>query len=243
MDLSAPDFTTARQLMVDGQLRPTKVNDPRVLEAMRRLPRERFLPPAAASLAYIDEDVPLPGGRALMEPLVLARLIQLAAPRAGERALVIGAGTGYGAAVLAATGASVVALEEDKTLLALARGALAALAPSVVLAEGPLAAGWPSGAPWDLIFIEGAVPAVPAAIAEQLRAEAGRLVTVLAPSGLAPSGLAPSGLAAPGSASAGHGIGRAVLAERTPAGLAMRPAFDCATPMLPAFRPAPSFVF
>lgn len=233
MDLSAPDFTTARELMVDGQLRPTKVTDARVLEAMRRLPRERFLPPALATLAYIDEDVPLPGGRVLMEPLVLARLIQLAAPRAGERALVIGAGTGYGAAVLAATGASVVALEEDRTLLALARGALAALAPSVVVAEGPLGAGWPSGAPWDLIFIEGAVPAVPATIAEQLRHEAGRLVTVLAASGLAASG----------SASAGHGIGRAVLAERTPSGLAMRPAFDCATPMLPAFRPAPSFVF
>ena len=226
MDISAPDFTTARQLMVDGQLRPSKVTDPRILEAMRRLPRERFLPPSVAALAYIDEDVPLPGGRVLMEPLVLARLIQLAAPRAGERVLVIGAGTGYGAAVLAATGASVVALEEDSALLALARPALAALAPAVVIAEGALGAGWPSGAPWDVIVIEGAVPAVPSAIAEQLRPETGRLVTVLAASG-----------------PAGAGHGRAVLAERTPAGLAMRPEFDCATPLLPAFRPAPSFVF
>ncbi len=79
--------------MVDGQVRPNKVIDPRIIRAMRSLPRERFVPPHLASLAYADEDVPLPGGRALMEPMVIARLVQLLRVRDGERGLVVGAGS------------------------------------------------------------------------------------------------------------------------------------------------------
>src|ERR671938_303584 len=97
--LTAPDYASARDHMVDCQLRPNKVVDPRIVRAMRALPRERFLPPALAPLAYIDEDLPLPGGRAFMDPLIVARLIQLAAVRPNERVLVIGAGAGDGAAV------------------------------------------------------------------------------------------------------------------------------------------------
>ena len=115
--------------MVDSQIRPNKVVDPRILRAMRELPRERFVPTALRSLAYADEDVPLGNGRALMEPMVLARLVQIAAPVAGERVLVVGAGGGYGAAVLAACGANVTALEEDEALLGLARQLLPAIAP------------------------------------------------------------------------------------------------------------------
>src|ERR1700721_1328189 len=92
-------FADARNHMVDSQIRPNRVTDPRILSAMRRLPRERFLPPAAVALAYADEDVPLGGGRFLMEPMVLARLLQAAALRDNERVLVVGAGTGYAAAV------------------------------------------------------------------------------------------------------------------------------------------------
>jgi protein-L-isoaspartate(D-aspartate) O-methyltransferase len=104
MTSAAEFFADARANMVDSQVRPNKVTDPRILHAMRTLPRERFLPPALASLAYADEDVPLGNGRVLMEPMVLARLLQIAAPMPGEVALVVGAGTGYGAAVLAACG-------------------------------------------------------------------------------------------------------------------------------------------
>src|SRR3954453_9482861 len=96
------DYAAARDHMVDGQLRPNKVTDPRIVRAMGTLPRERFVPPHLATLAYTDEDLPLPGGRSFMEPVVLARLIQLARVRSLERALVVGAGAGYGAAVLAA---------------------------------------------------------------------------------------------------------------------------------------------
>ena len=119
MDRAAQAFAEARNNMVDSQVRPNKVTDPRIIAAMRQLPRERFLPPGLAALAYADEDVPLGDGRVLMEPMVIARLVQLTAIAAGERALVVAAGTGYGAALLAACGARVTALEETAALLAM----------------------------------------------------------------------------------------------------------------------------
>ena len=157
MDHAAQAFAEARNRMVDSQIRPNKVTDPRIIAAMRQLPRERFLPPHLAPLAYADEDVPLGEGRVLIKPTVIARLVQLTAIAAGERALVVAAGTGYGAALLAACGARVTALEEAAPLQAVARTVLAELAPSVSLVAGPLAAGWAPGAPYDVILIEGAV--------------------------------------------------------------------------------------
>lgn len=221
MDQPTPDFATARAMMVDCQVRPNKVGNPLVLAAMRRLPREAFVPPAVASLAYADEDVPLGGGRYLMEPMVIARMVQIAAPRPGERALVVAAGSGYGAALLAACGATVTALEDDEALLALARGALAAAGVAVSLVSGPPARGWNAGAPYDIILLEGAVEAVPAALAAQLKPEGGRLLAVRRRGG----------------------VGQVVLGERAGEALSLQPVFDCATPLLPALRPAPSFVF
>lgn len=220
------DHAESRRRMIDGQIRPNRVTDPALLEALGSLPREAFLPPALRSRAYLDEDVGLPGtgGRVLMEPMVLARLVQLAAPRPGDRALVVCAGTGYGAAVLARIGTRVVALEEDSGLRALAEAALGAAglpAGVVRLEAGPPPQGFPAGAPYDVVLIEGAVPAVPPAIAGQL-AEGGRLVTVEG-----------------GGGRAGH----AVLGRRIGGSFTVTPAFDCATPALPAFAPAPGFVF
>jgi protein-L-isoaspartate(D-aspartate) O-methyltransferase len=224
MDQTLPDYAAARNNMVDGQVRPNKVTDPRVLDAMRTLPRERFVPTPLSGVAYVDEDIPLGRGRALMEPMVIARLVQLARGRPGERALVIGAGTGYGAALLAACGCAVTALEEDERLLEIARRVLPSLAPSVRIVEGALVAGLPQDAPWDVVMIEGAVEVIPPELAGQLN-PAGRLVTVLATGG----------------------AGRGVLAE--PIGLPdarrlkLREVFDCNTPMLPSLRAAPAFVF
>lgn len=211
--------------MVDCQIRPDRIVDPRLIRAMRTLPRERFVPEGRESMAYIDEDVRLGNGRVLMEPRVLAHLIQTAQVRAHDRVLVVGAGTGYGAAVLDACGATVTALEEDGALLAIARTALAATAPGVTLREGPLAAGLPG--PWDIIVIEGAVSEIPPAIGRTLNGQGGRLVTVLAQDG---------------------GMGKGVLAEPINPGspevvLRAQPRFDCATPMLPAFVAAPAFRF
>ena len=220
------DTSAARNNMVDSQIRPNRVTDPRVLDAMRALPREQFVPPDLAALAYLDEDLPLGGGRYLVEPLVTARLIQLARIRAGEHVLVVAAGTGYGAAVAAACGGQVTALEEDDALMAIALRVLPRVAPSVRLVNGRLAAGLPSDGPWDAVVIEGAVSAIPEAYARQLK-PGGRLVTVMAPTGVAG--------------------GRLVLAEPVGDGLNQRlrsrEMFDCSTPLLPGLSPAPSFVF
>ena len=220
------DTSAARNNMVDSQIRPNRVTDPRVLQAMRSLPREQFVPPALAPLAYLDEDLPLGGGRVLMEPMVLARLVQMARIRPGERVLVVGSGTGYGAAVAAACGGRVVALEEDEALTAIALRVLPRVAPMVRLVDGRLSAGLPSEGPWDVIIIQGAVTAIPDGFADQL-APGGRLVTVV-------------------SAVGGVG-GRMILAEpvaaKGGARLRSRDMFDCNTPLLPALRPAPSFTF
>lgn len=215
----------ARTNMVNGQLRPNRITDPRLLAAMGAIPRERFLPPALAIRAYLDATIRLPGGRGMAQPMVIARLLQALSLRDGDRLLLIGAGTGYSAAVAAACGARVTAVEDQPELLAIARAALAGLAPAEAprLVEAPMAQGHAAGAPYDAILIEGEVPAVPDAIAGQL-AEGGRLVAVL-----------PGGR--------GGGGPRAVLGRRAAGGFGLTDAFDCALPPLPAFQPAPSFAF
>jgi protein-L-isoaspartate(D-aspartate) O-methyltransferase len=223
------DFTpssssaAARDVMVDGQLRPTNVTNALVLEAMRSLPREAFLPPSLAPLAYIDDCLKITPTRSMLTPLTLARLIQLASPLPGETALVIGAGAGYGAAVLAACGVHVTALEQDETFLALSRQAAAHVVsnPPVTWVTGKLADGAPDRAPYDLILIEGAVRAIPDRIARQV-AQNGRLVTVLCPP---------------------RGVGVAVVAEPSTDGLSERRAFDAAAPLLPELLPAVAFAF
>ena len=221
MDVSTADYSDARINMVNGQVRPNRVYDPRIITGMRTLPRERFLPQHLAAVAYSDDDVALGGGRVLMEPLVIARLLELLRVMPGERALVVGSGVGYGAALLAACGARVTALEDDEALLAVARAVLPAVAPGVELVTGPVTAGLPG--PWPIVLIEGAVRAIPAAFAGLVAVEGGRLATVVSPSGTA-------------------GLG--VLAEHAVAGrLRSRPEFDCATPLLPQFEAAPAFSF
>lgn len=215
------DFEFARNMMVDGQVRPNKVGDRRILDAMRVLPREHFVPATAIPLAYSDEDVPLGRGRFLTEPMVIARLVQITNPRRGERALVVAAGSGYASCLLALCGVHVTALEEDRDLLAMARALLPQHAPGADLVEGPLADGWPAAAPYDIILVDGAVPEVPPALVPQL-APGGRLVWVKS---------------IPGS------NGCAMLGEHAGGGLASQEVFDCAIPMLPTLRPAAGFVF
>ena len=191
-----------------------------------------------APLAYSDADVPLGNGRALVEPMVIGRLVQLAGVRGGERALVVGAGTGYGAALLAACGAKVTALEDDAALIALARGALAGVA-GVTLVTGPLAAGWSAGAPYDVVFVEGTVAEIPPALVAQLRS----------PRGTAGRGAPGGGAGQPGGG--GRGVGgraepaadvrlrrarTALVAPRSGFRLLIRP---LAAPAVPACRGPP----
>jgi len=176
------DFNHMRQAMVASQLRTTAVNDARVIAAMGAVPRERFVPQESAALAYIDRAIPLGAGRALNPPMTTGRLLTEAHPKAEDSALVIGGATGYAAALLAELVASVVSLEEDAALLAVARQAPASTRVSIV--EGPLAAGWKKKAPYDLILIDGAVEVVPQAIIDQL-ADGGRLAAAIIDRGVA----------------------------------------------------------
>ncbi len=172
-----PDFAAARRAMVENQLRPVGVSDPLVLDAMGSVAREQFVPEDSRPLAYADRSIPIGEGRYLAAPEVLGQLLTQMAPKPGERALVVGAGTGYAAAVLAAIGCEVAALENSTGLAARAREL------GVTLAEGPLEAGHKAGAPYDLILIDGAVEFIPDAIVEQL-ADGGRLGAALAEDGI-----------------------------------------------------------
>lgn len=227
LDTTPPsNAAAARRNMVEGQLAPNQIVDPALTAAMAGVPREAFVTGKLRSVAYLDEDLALGEGRYLMEPMVLGRLLQEAAPQKGEKALVVACGSGYGAAILAHLGLKVRALECDA---ALAQAAKANLAPNegieVSVVTGPLAAGDAAAQPFDVVFIEAAVEEVPRALLDQL-AEGGRLVTVVRAAG---------------------GVGKATLFLRAGESLARRSLFDAATPLLPAripgFRAAARFVF
>jgi protein-L-isoaspartate(D-aspartate) O-methyltransferase len=212
-------LSVARTNMVDSQVRPNQVNDSRVIAAMRALPREAFAPPG--SNAYADMDIPLGGGRFLLAPLVIARLIQVALAAHPKKILVIGAGSGYCAALLALSGTNVTALEDEPRL---DTGALAKYAPGVTRVSGPLAKGWALAAPYDCILVEGAFPELPIDLAGQL-GKSGQLVGILAQTSKA------------------SGLGAIVVAEPGRDGFASRRLFDCTARVLPAFQQAPVFEF
>lgn len=213
------DFAAARRHMVDGQVRPADVTDLRIISAMQEVPRERFAPAEVAGLAYLDLALPVGGGRCLLKPMVLAKLIQAAEIAPDDSVLVVGCATGYTAAVLASLAGHVTALEQDIALLSAAPGKLTSY-PNVTVVQGPLAAGWQQGAPYDAILFEGATGIAPQAFCGQL-AEGGRLVCVLG--------------AGPGQ--------KAMLYRRSGAELGGRPLFDAAAAVLPGFAKTPAFAF
>jgi protein-L-isoaspartate(D-aspartate) O-methyltransferase len=215
------DAAAARRHMVDGQIRTADVTNPSLIAAVEAVPRELFVPPALAAQAYIDGDIPLGKGRALLKPMVLAKLIQNVELRAGEHVLDVGCGAGYSAAVLAHMGAAVVALEEDADLAAQAKAALASAgAGKVSLVTGPLLKGWPAAAPYDLILLDGATEIVPAELGRQLK-PLGRLAAIF-----------------------GQGPGaKATIYRPAEGGLVGRPIFDAGAPLLPGFAAQPTFVF
>jgi protein-L-isoaspartate(D-aspartate) O-methyltransferase len=167
-----PDYAAARLAMVESQLRPIGVTDRAVLDAMGEIERERFVPDEVRPLAYGDRAVALGEGRFLSPPSVLGQLLTQMAAEPGQRALVVGAGTGYSAAVLTHMGLDVVALESSAPLAARAREL------GITVVEGPLEAGWRKGAPYRHILIDGAVEVIPDPIVDQLD-EGGRLGTAL----------------------------------------------------------------
>ncbi len=212
------NFEHMRRAMVANTLRTTGVSDPRVLAAMGAVPRERFVPRERVAMAYADTPVPLVNGRELNSPLALGRMLSEASPQEGERALVIGAATGYSAAVMKQLVRSVVAVEEDPALLARAHEML--VGTSVALVEGPLTEGYSAGAPYDLILIDGAVEFIPEAIIGQL-VEGGRIATALLD----------------------RGVSRIAIGRRAGAGFGVTPVTDRAASILPGFLKPKTFSF
>ncbi|WP_414901924.1 protein-L-isoaspartate O-methyltransferase family protein [Sphingomonas flavalba] len=217
--MTEQNFHAMRQAMVASQLRPNAVDDPRVIAAMDTVPRERFVPAERAAIAYVDTAIPLGDGRALSPPMTLGRLLTRAEVAPTDSVLLIGAATGYGAAVLARLAARVVAVEVDAALAAAAKAALADTA-NVTVVSGALAAGYGAGAPYDLIVIDGAVAEVPEALVAQL-APAGRLATGVVE----------------------DGVTRLAIGRRGGTGFALDAFADADTILLPGFDKPPIFRF
>jgi protein-L-isoaspartate(D-aspartate) O-methyltransferase len=221
------DFAALRAKMVDSQLKTEGVTDAAVLAAFAAVPRERFVPARLKPLAYVDNDLllkPADGvgtGRYLMEPAPLARLMQAAEIDPDETVLIIGAGTGYSAAVASRLARSVAAVESDPGLAAEATRNLTALSVgNATVAQAPLAAGYPKGSPYDVILIDGGVEVVPESLLAQLD-DGGRLVAVVG-----------SGRAAQGT-----------VFTRTGDEIGSRPVFNAGIHALPGFEKPAAFVF
>lgn len=215
------NYAAARRNMVESQIRPNKVTDQAILDALATVPRERFVPDSLQAVAYVDEDIPLGRGRFLIEPMILARLLQAVSLGQSDALLIVGIGPGYSAAVASRVAGRVVAVESDHAFASRAAELLRGLAiTNVAIVEGPLNAGAPRSAPYEAIIIDGAVEVVPQAIANQL-ADGGRLAAVVNDAG----------------------IGRATLMTRKGGVLSRRIEFDAAIPLLPGFEAPQAFVF
>jgi protein-L-isoaspartate(D-aspartate) O-methyltransferase len=216
-----PDYASARRTMVDTQLLPSRVEDPRVIQAMQTIPREVFVPRALKGVAYNDEDLDLGDGRRLIEPLALGKLIEGAGVRPDDVALVIGCDTGYVAAVLGRLCATVfLLLPPDRPGEPVERLLNELECDNVVVQNGPVAEGLSAQAPFDLILLAGAVSKVPDRLLAQL-ADGGRLATVLQ-----------DGRA-----------GRVTICHKIGSAIGRTQPFDAWLPELEAFREPAGFVF
>lgn len=209
-------YAKARFNMVESQIRTNKVTDTRLLAEMSRMPRQIFVPGALAGVAYVDKSLRIVPNRFLLEPLILARLLQEANIGPTDKALVIGAGTGYSTAILAGIAATVTALESDAELAEKARGNLAALAvTNAVVHAGPLDQGLAASGPYDVILIDGMIAGLPDRIAGQV-ADNGRLVTIQSQEGR---------------------VGAGMLYRKLGGSVSGRILFDAAAAYLPGFEP------
>jgi protein-L-isoaspartate(D-aspartate) O-methyltransferase len=216
------DYAVARHNMVEGQIRTNRVTDPALVAALDAVPREVFVPKSMQAIAYVDEDLAIGQGRYLMEPLVLARLLQAAEVTSSDAVLDIGCASGYSTAVIARIAGSVVGVESDARLVAEANQRLGELGmDNAAIVQGELTRGYAKQAPYNVIVLNGAIGYVPREIADQL-VEGGRLAAVMRDQG---------------------GVGRATLMTRVGGSLSSRIIFDAATPDLPGFAREAGFVF
>lgn len=217
-------FQTARQAMIDSQVHPMGVMNADLLEVMGVVPREVFVPEDKQGICYCDEDIAIADGRYLMEPSVMARMIQALQPQASHVALTIGSGIGYNAAILSHLVSTVVALEEETALIEQAQASWDALSYcNIAGVAGEQVKGAPDHAPYDIIMINGAVVEVPLDIKQQLNV-GGRLVALVK--------------------AKGQTVAKATLVERIEDDVFSETVlFDAGTPYLKGFEPSAEFVF
>jgi protein-L-isoaspartate(D-aspartate) O-methyltransferase len=214
------DYAVRRRTMVDTQVRPSDVTKYPIIEAMLAVPRELFVPAGRREAAYIGENLPIAPGRVLLEPRTLAKMLDALDIRDGELVLDLGAGLGYGPAVLSRLAAAVVAVEEDRAMAADAEAALVeAGADNVAVVHAPLAEGAAKHGPYDVIVLEGAVEQVPEAILAQLK-DGGRIGCIFSEGPL-------------GVCRIGYGSGGRV---------SWRDVFHASAPVLPGFARQADFV-
>ena len=215
------DYAALRTTMVDTQIRPSDVTGFPVIDAMLRVPRERFVPDGARRIAYMDGHIRLGNGRVALEPRTLAKMLDLLDVQPDELVLDIGCGIGYSSAVIARMAEAVVALEDDDTFVNDAETALGdAGVDNVAVISGTLAEGAQKHGPYDVIVVQGGVETVPDAVIGQLK-EGGRIACVFMEGAL--------GICRVGLKSAEH--------------VTWRDAFNAAAPVLPGFALQPVFEF
>ena len=216
-------FATARKTMVDCQLRPSKVTDQFILDAFMTIPREDFVGKQQRALAYVDEDLPLSGGRCLMEPMVLARLLQALEIRPDDSVLIVGAGCGYGTAVAAKLAGSVIAIETRANLVDKAQDVLVSIGiDNAAIVKSRLVDGYPEEGPYDRILIEGGVETVPDKLLKQLTPKGRLAATYRKP---------------------GHPVGVASVWTRSGKEFTRTPLFDARVPNLDEFNAKVEFSF
>jgi protein-L-isoaspartate(D-aspartate) O-methyltransferase len=220
-----PGFATARQKMVDGQVRPSDVTDIRILDAMLAVPREAFVPENQRALAYLDLDLDVSGAasakRFLIKPVVIAKMLQAAEIKDTDKVLVAGSATGYTAALVARLAGQVTATESDAAQAAKAKDVLAGLGlGNVTFRAAAAAEGDPANAPYDVIVLDGATEVTPDRLYAQLK-DGGRLVGVFATT-------KPP---------------RALIVTHSHSDFGNRALFDAAVPVLPGLERLSAFVF
>ncbi len=219
------DFQTARANMVDSQIHPMGVVSEPILEAFSSVRREEFVPDAFKNIAYLDEDLPVGHGRSLMDPTTHARLIQALTPTKADKALDVGCLTGYSTVILAKLCSSVLGVEPNADFLSKAQENWARMGfGNIIPHNGPFMGDDSNKNDlYDVIFVNGAVNAIPNSFIEKLAVN-GRLAIVVR--------------------SKTDRIGRAILVTKDKNNLVgQRVLFDCSIPYLPSFEPKNEFVF
>jgi len=218
-----PDFTTLRTMMVDTQVRPSDVTKFPIIDAMLDVPREDFVPDTARDVAYAGAPIEIAAHRVVLEARTFAKMLDALDIRQDELVLHVGAGLGYGSAILARLAEAVVALEEDEGLAAEAETALAEVgADNVAVINGPLAQGHAKNAPYDVIVVDGGVAKLPTEIVSQLK-PGGRIAAIFM--------------------SAGDVLGEMRIGVKTAGSVSWRMDFNATAPLLPGFEEDIAFEF